>query len=98
MSKSINLQKNKEEIKALRVIPGVGPSIAQDLINIGIHSVPQLQGKDPYKLFDQSNRFAGMIQDRCLLYVFKCAVYYAETPAEEREKEKLNWWWWKDKK
>jgi len=58
-------------------------------------SVKQLKGKDPQKIYDQSNAYAGVVQDRCLLYVFRCAVYFAETPEEEREPEKLKWWNWK---
>lgn len=82
-------------IKQLQIIPGVGKSIARDLAGIGINRVEDLIGKVPEDLFDQSNRIAGVIQDRCLLYVFRCAVYFAETPAEERDKEKLKWWNWK---
>lgn len=85
-------------MKELMTIPGVGKSIASDLFNIGITKIDDLKGKDPQKLFDQSNKFAGCIQDRCLLYVFKCAVYYAETPKEKHEKDKLQWWYWKDRK
>ena len=88
----------KESIKTLIVIPGVGKSIAKDLWNIGIRNVSDLQGKDPEVLYDRSNDFAGTIQDRCLLYVFRCAVYYAETPVEDQEPEKLQWWNWKDAK
>ena len=77
----------------LTVIPGVGVSIAQDLRNIGVHSVDDLQGKDPQNLYDESNAFAGVIQDPCLLYVFRCAIYYAEGG---RDAEKLKWWNWKD--
>ena len=84
-------------IKELMLIPGVGKSIANDLINIGITKMEHLKGQDPNKLFHQSNKFAGCVQDRCLLYVFKCAVYFAETPKEEQENEKLKWWYWKDK-
>lgn len=86
----------EEGIKDLRQIPGVGISIANDLWNIGIKSVKQLKGKDPQKLYEASNKFANTIQDKCLLYVFRCAVYYAETPAEERDLEKLRWWNWKN--
>ncbi len=82
----------------LRVIPGVGESIASDLWNIGIRKVSDLAGRDPEVLYDLSNKFAGRVQDRCLLYVFRCAVYYAETPLQEQEKEKLKWWYWKDKR
>jgi len=87
---------SKEQvIKELRVIPGVGPSIANDLFNIGIRSVADLKGKDPELLFHQSNNYAGVVQDRCLLYVFRCAVYFAETPKARQEAEKLKWWNWK---
>lgn len=87
----------QQAIKDLRQIPGVGVSLANDLWNIGIASVVELKGKDPYTLYDLSNAYAGTIQDRCVLYVFKCAVYYADTPKEEHETEKLRWWNWKDK-
>lgn len=86
------------KIKELTVIPGVGKSIAADLLNIGINTVEDLKGKDPEALFDLSNQYVGVVQDRCLLYVFRCAVYYAETPAKKRDAEKLKWWNWKDKK
>jgi hypothetical protein len=82
-------------IKDLKQIPGVGISIATDLWDIGIRSVADLKQKDPQQLYDASNHFAGTVQDRCLLYVFRCAVYYAETPLQEREPEKLKWWNWK---
>ena len=85
-----------QAIKALTVIPGVGKSIAKDLLDIGICNVSDLKGKDPDVLYDMSNKIAGTVQDRCLLYVFRCAVYYAETP--DPEPEKLKWWNWKDKK
>ena len=86
----------KESLKKLQVIPGVGKSIARDLIDIGITDVPALRGKDPENLYDMSNKFNGVVQDRCLLYVFRCAVYFAET--EEPEPDKLKWWNWKDKR
>ncbi len=85
----------EQSIKDLRQIPGVGVSIANDLWNIGIKSVSELKGLDPQDVYDRSNAYAGMVQDRCLLYVFRCAVYYADTPAGEREAEKLKWWNWK---
>lgn len=79
----------------LQTIPGVGPSIAQDLENIGIRNVADLEGKDPEVLYARSNDHAGTVQDRCVLYVFRCAIYYAEGG---RNSEKLKWWNWKDKK
>ncbi|HNW52375.1 MAG TPA: helix-hairpin-helix domain-containing protein [Prolixibacteraceae bacterium] len=87
----------EQAIKELMTIPGVGKSIANDLWNIGIEKIDDLKGHDPEVLYDLSNRFAGTMQDRCLLYVFRCAVYFATTPPDNREKEKLLWWSWKDK-
>ncbi len=86
----------QQAVKELTIIPGVGKSIASDLWNIGITSVSELKGKSPEKLYELSNAFAGTMQDRCLLYTFKCAVYFANTPKEEHESEKLKWWYWKD--
>lgn len=77
----------------LMIIPGVGKSVAEDLENIGIKKVSHLVGKDPQVIYDKSNKFEGVIQDRCLLYVFRCAVYFAEGG---RNPEKLKWWNWKD--
>ena len=86
----------EQSIKELTIIPGVGKSLATDLWNIGITAIADLKGKNPDQLYDLSNKFAGTIQDRCVLYVFKCAVYYANTPAAKHETEKLKWWNWKD--
>jgi predicted RecB family nuclease len=90
---------NKEQsIKELSTIPGVGKSIANDLWNINIKSISDLKERSPEKLYDLSNQKTGVIQDRCLLYVFRCAVYFANTPKWQQEKEKLKWWNWKDGK
>ena len=80
----------------LMTIPGVGKSISQNLIDIGIKNVAGLKGKDPQKLYDKSNKFVGVRQDPCLLYVFRCAVYFAET--KNPDPKKLKWWYWKDGK
>ena len=63
----------------LRRIPGVGPSIARDLRGLGIRRVADLKGRDPEELYEESNRRRGQRQDPCLLYVFRCAVYFAST-------------------
>jgi replicative superfamily II helicase len=86
-----------ESLKDLMIIPGVGKSISNDLYNIGIRSINDLKGKDPEKLFIKSNKHAGVVQDRCLLYVFRCAVYFAETESKKLKAEKLKWWNWKEK-
>ena len=88
----------QQSVKELTIIPGVGESLATDLWNIGITTIADLKEKNPNELYDLSNRFAGTVQDRCVLYIFKCAVYYANTPKDEQETDKLKWWNWKDKK
>ena len=88
----------EQTIKELTIIPAVGKSLATDLWNIGITSIADLKGQNPNKLYDLSNAYAGTVQDRCVLYVFKCAVYYADTPTDKHETEKLKWWNWKDEK
>jgi hypothetical protein len=81
-------------LKNLQIIPGIGKSIAGDLYDIGIRRVEDLKGKDPEKLYDASNKLVGTIQDRCLLYTFRCAVYFADT--KDPDPELLKWWNWKD--
>jgi len=89
-----NLVKSKI-LKELQVIPGVGKSISLDLWNLGIKKVADLKGRNPKTLYNRSNKLVGVKQDPCLLYVFRCAVYFA---SEKRlVKEKLNWWYWKEK-
>src|SRR5258706_141892 len=85
----------EDKLSELMRIPGVGKSIARDLWNLGIRNVDDLKGKSPEKLYEQSNDLVGTVQDRCLLYVFRCAVYFAGTAPGMYEKEKLNWWYWK---
>jgi hypothetical protein len=96
--KGSGMEDNKSNsIKELMEIPGVGKSIALDLWNIGIRKIADLQNFDAEHLYILSNQYAGIQQDKCLLYVFRCAVYYANTSPEERQDEKLKWWSWKDK-
>jgi hypothetical protein len=78
----------------LRAIPGVGPSIAADLRALGIEDPTGLRGKDPERLYLRSNAQKGVVQDRCLLYVFRCAAYFANT--SRHQPELLKWWNWSD--
>ena len=81
-------------IKDLRQIPGVGQKIAEDLYNLGIRSVDDLRDGDPEGLYKKLNRIQGQDIDRCMLYVLRCAVYYASN--EKHDPELLKWWNWKD--
>jgi hypothetical protein len=86
----------KDVLRELQTIPGVGKSIAGDLYELGIRRVSDLAKKNPEKLYAESNRKKGAVQDPCLLYTFRCAVYFARSanPAPEL----LKWWNWKDRK
>jgi hypothetical protein len=81
-------------LRDFRRIPGVGPSIAEDLWRLGMRSVEDLRGGDPEALYERLCEIQGVRIDRCMLYVLRCAVYYAsEYP---HDPEKLLWWNWKD--
>lgn len=79
---------------SLEVIPGVGKSIARDLRDLGIEEVSDLKGQDPEKLYAKLCRLRGTPIDRCMLYVFRCAVYFASH--KKHDSELLKWWKWKD--
>lgn len=84
----------KTILREFQEIPGVGKSIAQDLYDLGYRSITELQDEDPQAMYDNSCALAGQKIDRCLLYVYKCAVYYASN--SKHDPELLKWWNWKD--
>lgn len=92
-SKALALE---EYLKELRIIPGVGKSIAKDLYDLGIRSVADLRDKNPEELYHRSNQLAGAVQGPCLLYTFRCAVYFARE--KQPDPKLLKWWNWKDRK
>ena len=74
----------------LQAIPGIGPRLAADLHSLGIRSIPALARKNPEQLYHQLCARRGP-QDPCVLYAFRCAVYYAKGG---RAPQKLKWWNW----
>jgi len=80
----------------LQTIPGIGPSMAKDLRDLGYYSVSELAGQDPELMFKRLKLIHGPKIDRCVLYVFRCAVYYATE--KEHDPELLKWWSWQDPK
>lgn len=79
----------------LRSIPGIGPSLARDLRDLGYAEVEALRGEDPEEMYDRLIHLRGKRQDPCVLYVFRCAVYFAST--SDPDPELLKWWAWKDR-
>ena len=80
-------------MKEFLQIPGVGKTIAKDFYNIGLRSLADLKDADPEALYKKLCAFQGCQVDRCMLYVFRCAVYYASH--ETHDPELLKWWNWK---
>lgn len=78
----------------LTKIPGVGLSMANDLRELGYGSVEELRGADPEQMFEGLCVRKGVRVDRCVLYVFRCATYFAET--DSPDPQLLKWWNWKD--
>ena len=89
-----SLDSRNSALRKLQAIPGVGPSLAQDLVSLGISRVAQLRKKNPERLFQRLETQVGARVDRCVLYVFRGAVYFAETP--QPDPHLLKWWNWKD--
>ena len=82
-------------LREFRQVPGVGKSIAEDLWDLGLRSISDLQNRDPEDLYLRLCALQGTHVDRCMLYVFRCAVYYASN--DIHDPELLKWWNWKDR-
>ena len=78
----------------LQTIPGIGPRMAEDLRALGCHGVEDLRDRDPQRMYDDLCSHRGRRIDRCVLYVFRCAVYYASHTTHAPRL--LKWWNWKD--
>jgi hypothetical protein len=89
------LDENEKQmvLREFRQIPGVGKRIAEDLWNLGLRSVSDLKNQDPEDLYLRLCALQGTHVDRCMLYVFRCAVYYASN--DIHDPELLKWWNWK---
>ncbi len=80
----------------LQSVPGVGPSIAEDLRRVGVKSLADLADQDPEALYARLIELEGRHVDRCVLYVFRCAVHFAE--AKDPDLELRKWWNWTDER
>lgn len=75
-------------------IPGVGKKMCQNFIDLGFRSISELAGADPESMYHNIIKLRGKPVDRCVLYVYRCAVYFVST--SDHEPERLKWWNWKD--
>lgn len=78
----------------LRQIPYVGKRTEEALRMLGFDSIASLRGADPQEIYERECLLTGQKIDRCQLYVYRMAVYYAEN--EVHDPAKLKWWAWKD--
>ena len=81
----------------LTEIPGIGKVVSSKLPRVGISCVEDFAGQDPEILYEKWCAAAHdpYDVDRCVLYVLREAVYYANGG---RDPEKLKWWNWKEEK
>lgn len=75
-------------------IPGVGKAMEKDFLRLGYKNIEDLKGESPEEMYARMCLMEGKRADRCVLYVYRLAVYFAEN--EEHDSEKLKWWNWKD--
>lgn len=78
----------------LRQIPGVGKQMEKDLLAMGYTTIESLRHADPEEMYRRECDRMGQPVDRCVLYVYRCAVYFAST--DNPDPEKCKWWNWKD--
>ncbi len=93
--KRINTE-SMEASKVLQIIPGIGKSLSQDLVDLGYRKVSELKDEDPEAMYQNLLALRGRPIDRCVLDVFRCAVYSASNSSHKPEL--LKWWNWKDRK
>jgi hypothetical protein len=77
---------DRTHIKKLEDLPNVGKATAADLRLIGIERADQLQGKDPFVLYQRLCEVQGQRQDPCVLDMMIAVVRYMEGGPE------LPWW------
>ena len=78
----------------LQNIPGMGKQTEKDLIRLGYSTIASLKNADPEQIYLRDCKERSVQLDRCVLYVYRCAVYFASN--EHHDPEKLKWWNWKD--
>ena len=84
-----------DSLRDLQRAPGVGPATAADLYELGLRSLDDAANADPEDLYERLCELTGTRVDRCVLYVFRCARYFASNA--EHDPELLKWWDWKDR-
>ncbi len=90
-AKSVKPRKT-EALRRLQDLPGIGPSLADDLFMLGYRAPEDLHGANPAQMFMRLEELTGSAQDPCVFDAFQCAVYFAST--EDPEPLLSQWWTW----
>jgi hypothetical protein len=69
--------------------------MARHLIAAGHPTIASLKGQNPDDVYARDCVAQGMAVDRCALYCYRLAVYYADHDGRLPE-DRQNWWDWKD--
>lgn len=89
------MRRSKRYKDPLREIPGIGPNLAGHIREIGYADPSELRDRDPESMYERLCEIHGRRFDRCVLYAFRCAVYFSSR--EKHDPELLKWWNWKDR-
>jgi hypothetical protein len=65
-------------------------------LDLSYWRIDDFKGGNPEEMHHRLGVLRQRHIDRCVLYVFRYAVYYAESATPDAELHK--WWKWKDKK
>jgi hypothetical protein len=69
--------------------------MAEHLIRAGFPTIVSLRGKNPDDIYAADCVAQGASVDRCALYCYRLAVYYADNDGQ-LPKDKHTGWDWKD--
>lgn len=76
----------RESTRTLTDLPNVGPAIAKLLKSIGIQKPSQLEGCDPFELYERIYHLTGKWEDPCVLDTFMSIVRFIDG-------EEAQVWW-----
>jgi uroporphyrinogen-III synthase len=83
-------------LSQFQTLTSVGPSLAQDLYDLGFHDLKSLKRASPKQMFQDLEKLRGQSIDPCVEDVFRCAVEQVKNP--ELPKALKQWWYWTDKR
>ena len=89
-----NKKKKSSKTEIISEIPGIEQDCADAIMELGFETVSQLKMKDAEEMYYELSIKRGAVQEKSILYGFRCAIYYATV--RTADPKKLHWWYWKD--